>query len=203
QEWFESIPGEISDWLGEWRDRIAKWFTESYGMIGDKLGEWKDVIMDWFKTRPAEIYDELGNWWTKMGQWYDEARENIVAKLGEWWESIKKWFTDLPKKPEVRNSGKDIVEEVSGGTEDKRQDFIDRLGKLIVDVATAALAFAVVGLIATGRELISRIIEGMGSRLSDMRSKAGELIQGVIDRINNISLWGVGRNLIWGLINGI
>src|SRR5690606_21123398 len=106
-------------------------------------------------------------------------------------------------KPEIKDAGKNMIDKVSEGNEEKKDDFVSRLGRLIVDVAKAALIFAAVALFAAGRELVSRIITGIRNKLSDMRRAGRELVQKVVDGIKQLNLFSVGKDLIRGLINGI
>src|SRR5690554_2722811 len=224
-EWFRGMPDKIIETLEGWRDAmldwaqkqneenikqfeewgnaIRDWFTEMKTGIKDKLNEWKGAIIDWFSKRPGEIRDQLAEWWKKMSEWFSEIPSKIKKKLEEWWQAIKDWFKGVPDKPEIKDAGKNMIDKVSEGNEEKKDDFVSRLGRLIVDVAKAALIFAAVALFAAGRELVSRIITGIRNRLSDMRRAGRELVQKVVDGIKQLNLFSVGKDLIRGLINGI
>lgn len=202
-EWFASIPEQIGQWLESWWTRISDWFTTTKERIKTKLGEWKDAISEWFSTRPAEIGEHLSNWWTKMGEWFSEIPSRISAKLEEWWTAIKEWFKNVPNKPEIKDAGKKMVDKVSEGNNEKRNDFVTKLGRLIIDVAKAALAMAFVALFAAGREIIRDIIEGVTNMRDSLKRKALEVVQNAANAIRDIDLREIGKNIIQGLINGI
>lgn len=202
-EWFQSIPEQIGQWLSGWGERISDWFVETKDKIKSRLGEWRDAISEWFKTRPAEIGEHLSNWWTKMGEWFSEIPSRIKEKLEEWWQAIKEWFKSVPNKPEIKDAGKKMVDKVAEGNNEKRQDFITKLGRLIIDVAKAAVAMAFVALFAAGREIIRDIIEGVNNMRETLKRKALELIQKFAQTIQSVDLVQVGKNIINGLIRGI
>lgn len=179
--WFSEIPGRISEAFTAWWATITGWFDTTKESITTKLGEWWTAISNWFSTRPAEIYAQLGVWWEKISQWFSEVPGKITAKLGEWWTAIKTWFSSIPNKPEIKDSGKKMVDKLAEGNNEKKPEFMDKLGKIIVDVAIGAIAFAGVALIAAGREIVKRFIEG----------------------IKQIDLKQTGRDMVRGLIGGI
>lgn len=179
--WFSEIPGRISEAFTVWWATITGWFDTTKESITTKLGEWWAAISTWFSTRPAEIYAQLGVWWEKISLWFSEIPARITAKLGEWWTAIKTWFSSIPNKPEIKDSGKKMVDKLAEGNNEKKPEFMDKLGKIIVDVALGALAFAGVALIAAGREIVKRFIDG----------------------IKQIDLKQTGRDMVNGLIGGI
>lgn len=224
-DWFRGMPDKIVETLEGWRDAmidwaqkqneenikqfeewgnsIRNWFTEMKTGIKNKLNEWKSTIIDWFKRRPGEIREQLSQWWKKMSEWFSEIPSRIKTKLEEWWQTIKDWFKGVPNKPEIKNAGKNMIDKVSEGNKAKKDDFISKLGRLIVDVAKAALIVAAVALFAAGRGLVSRIITGIRNKLSDMRRAGRDLVQRVVDGIRQLNLYSTGQNLIRGLISGI
>src|SRR5690606_29722525 len=103
----------------------------------------------------------------------------------------------------VKNAGKNIIDKVSDGTKEKQPEFIDKLGKLIVDVMAAAMQLALIAIIAAGREIIKRIIEGITEKKKDLENKATEMIEGFKTVIANVDLEQVGRDIIAGLIVGL
>lgn len=176
--WFSEVPAKMVESFLEWSQTILEWFEEvKVGMI-EKLAGWSETIKEWFSTKPSEIYTQLGEWWTKISQWFSEIPAKITAKLGEWWTAIKNWFKGVPDKPEIKDSGKKMIDKMSDGNKEKKEDFINKLGKIIVDVAGAALAFAFVALVATGRELVERIIEGI--KEVDLKQTGKDMINGLI-----------------------
>lgn len=180
-EWFKSIPERIWNALTEWWATMSKWFIDTKNKIVAKLGEWWKSMSGWFKSLPGRIWTELTNVWNTMAKWFSEIPSKITAKLESWWAAMKAWFTALPNKPEVKNAGSNMVNKMSQGNSEKKKEFMDKLGKIVVDVALGALAFAAVVLVATGREIIKRFIDG----------------------IKQINLRETGKDMIRGLINGM
>src|SRR5699024_9570033 len=145
--------------------------------ISDKLGEWEDTIIERFGKRPGDIKVKLAEWGETFREWMSEIPAKITDKLEERWTAFKEWFDKVTDKLKVKNAGKNMIDKVAEGNEEKRDDFITKLGRLIIDVAKAALAAAVVTLFAVGRELIRDIISGMSNMFGSMVGKARELIQ--------------------------
>lgn len=203
QEEFLSIPEQLTTWLGEWWTSIGTWYDTTKENITTKLGEWWTGIGNWFATRPAEIETELEGWWTKISTWFSEVPARIEKKLEEWWTAIKSWFAAVPDKPEVKNAGKNMIDKVSEGNKEKEKDFTEKLGKLIVDVIGAALAVAVVAIIAAGRELITRMIDGINEQKPFAESAVGKILTAITNKVKEIDLLQAGKDAIQGLINGI
>lgn len=182
--WFKSIPDRIWNALTEWWATMSKWFVETKNKIVEKLGEWWTSISGWFKSMPGRIWSELTNWWNTMSKWFSEIPAKITAKLEEWWTAIKAWFTALPNKPEVKNAGSNMVNKMSEGNNEKKKEFMDKLGKIVVDVALGALAFAAVVLVATGREIIKRFIDGI--QQIDLRETGKDIIRGMVNGMSSM-----------------
>jgi TP901 family phage tail tape measure protein len=183
--WFTSIPSKISSKFTDWKNTITKWFDNTKSNIEDKLGDWWSTMSKWFESIPSKIGTQLEDWWNGMLKWFQSIPSKITSALEGWWTAIKSWFTSLPNKPEIKNAGSNMVDKLSDGNKAKKQDFMDKLGKIIVEVAEGALAFAVVALIATGRELIKRMIDGIGQKKSDLQAKAGELMSAFSSAISS------------------
>lgn len=204
-EWFESIPGTIREKLEVWKTTISDKFSEMKETVSTKLSEWKETIIGWFDKQPGNIRSSLTQWWSTFSTWMSEIPGKITAKLEEWWEAFKTWFKELPNKPEVKNAGSDMIDKVGEGNEAQRADFTSKLGRLIIDVAKAALAMAAVALFAVGRELIRDLISGVQSMSSSLNAKFSELGRGIVTKISGFfsDMVTAGKSLIAGLINGI
>jgi TP901 family phage tail tape measure protein len=202
-DWFEELPNNIVNALIGWKEAIVKWmieqneenkrqfsewgnsirtwFEETREKIKTKFSEWGESIRTWFAEAPEKIKTGLAKWWETMQTWFINTKEKIKEKLEGWWQSIKNWFSNLANKKEIKNAGKNMIKKLSDGTKDQKDDFSEKLGKLIVDVAAFALQFAFIALLSTGREIIKRILKG----------------------IKSINLKQAGKNLIDDLIAGI
>lgn len=216
-DWFKSIPQKIKAELKSWRTAIEEHFksklesgqkmleqygkmlVDFYGSIPEKikgrLDVWKKVVTDWYKDLKENAPKKLEEWWKSMQEWFKSIPKKIEAALEDWWKSIQKWFKGLKDKPEVKNAGKEMVDKVSEGNKEKKQEFMDKLGKLIVDVITAALAFAAVALIAAGRELIKRIISGVDQTKTNLETSAKNAISAFINGVSS-KLGDVARKAV-------
>lgn len=224
-EWFVSIPSKISEnlakwltvfavwfvdtrnaiikWFADWTSTIATWFSDTKENIITNLVEWFSAIAVWFKEMPSNIGTWLAEWWTKISTWFSEIPAYLTAKFEDWWEAIKAWFTSVPDKPEIKNMGKNMIDKVAAGNQEKKSELLDKLGKIIVDVALGALAIAGIALVAAGREIIKRLISGIQAMKVKLEDKIKELGDGVVKKMEDVNLKKVGIDIIQGLINGI
>lgn len=187
-EWFESMPTEIADSLILWRQSIFDWFEEMPGKIAKKLEDWKTAFEEWFVNMVATIKGGLDGWWIETKAWLKDLPKRFTDKLDDLKDSIVQWFKDLAKNTIFRDTGKEMMEKTIGGTEEKKQEFIDRLGKVIVDVMIAVGAAVLVATVAAGREIIKRIIEGVTNGKEDLKEAILGAIQGAIDSLVNIKI---------------
>ena len=58
-------------------------------------------------------------------------------------------------------------------------------------------------IISAGFELVSSLIRGIGEMLPDIGTAAGQLVRKLWDTITNINWIQLGKDIIWGIINGI
>lgn len=181
--WFQEAPGKITAFFEAWWESIKKWFEDTGAKITGKLEGWWEGIKTWFQEAPGKITGFLDGWWSNMKKWFEETKTKITEKLNEWWKTIREWFVNVPNKPEIRRTGREMIVNLGNGTKDKKGDFTDKLGKLIVDVTLAALAFAGVALLATGREIVKRMIKGIGE--VNLREAGQKIVQSLINGIKS------------------
>lgn len=182
-KWFKSIPKVMMDHLSTWKSTIVNWFIETRVSIGNSLASWWATIREWFVSIPTKISMSLSNWWNVIASWFVKTKKSWGTGLGGWWTTISTWFTSIPKmlkekldnwwkvisdwftnigkKPEIKDAGVTIVTNMFDGVAEEKDNFMDKLGKTIVDVALAAIVLAGVALVAVGREIIRRIIQGI------------------------------------------
>lgn len=203
--WFVEKVGDISSWLGGWLETIINWYETTKASIARKLGEWFETIQEWYTDMPGKIISWFGEWYDTIEKWFTDTVQLIQDKLEEWWTTIKDWLAGVPKKKEVRDTGKNIVDEISGGTKDKQDDFIQKLGRILVEVAKAALLIAAVAIFAMGKEIISRAMSGVSSMSGKMSNAVAKVITAAMNGIRQYANHFVtlGRNLIQGLIRGM
>lgn len=202
-EWLVSVPITIKEKLVEWTVSIGTWFIETKTSITEWLSEWVVAIGTWFTSMPGNIVNWLATWWVNISTWFSEIPMRITMKLAEWWIAIKTWFSEIPYKTEVKDAGKKLIDKLAQGTKEQEPDFMEKLGKLILTVLGGALAFVLVAVVATGRELIKLIIKGFNEMKSDLGDKAKELIIAAAKKMASVDLAQVGKDLIRGLIRGI
>lgn len=181
KEWFNSMPEKLRTHLEKWKVAIKKKYDEIKESIKTKLNEWYGTIKNWFESRPEKIRKFLNDWKKSIKDKFEEIKESIITKLNGWWKEIKNWFNGLPKKKEVKTAGRNVINKMIEGTKEKKEDFIDKLGKIIVDVAKGAIIFAGIALMAAGREICKRIIKS----------------------IKNVDFKQIGRNIVSSIISGI
>ena len=182
--WFASIPSKISEKLVEWGLTITIWLNNMRTKFEEKVGEWWKKISGFFTGAPGKITKYLSEWWTNMKKWFEDTVKKIQTKLDEWWTAIKNWFKGIPEKPEVKNAGSNMINKMSQGAKDKKSDFMDKLGKIIVDVAIGALKIGLITLIATGREIVKRLIDGI--KKVSLKSTGKKIIQSLVDGIKGM-----------------
>ena len=161
--WFTSLPSRTGAKLTEWGTSIRNWMIQKKNDWTTNLNGWWTTISAWFTGMPGKTKVKLDEWWASIKSWMTNTKKNWTNALNDWWQSIKTWFTSLQNKPEVKNSGNQIVNKVAQGAEEKKADWSKRLGKLIIDGIGYMLAAALIVIFAAGRELITRMADGIKS----------------------------------------
>lgn len=187
-EWFNSIPEKMNKYLNKWKTTIKNKFKEMKDAIKAKLIDWGLSITLWFAGIPGKMKKSFKSWWSTLKKEFDNAKKLIKEKLNSWWASIKSWFSSIHKRKEIKNAGKNMINEVSKGNKEKKKDFMDKLGKLIVDVLEWAAKFAFIAAVAAGREIIKRLLKGI--RETDFKKIGANIVQGIIDGI-----YSMGKSL--------
>lgn len=182
--WFAEIPVKMAQAFVGWTTAIITWYNETKTAIIEKFVEWNTAMFEWFNSRPGEILKWLATWWLAFAKWMSGIPKLISAKLEEWWTAFKTWFKSLPEKPEVKNAGRNMIDKVAKGTKEKQPEFMDKLGKLIVDVITGALMFAGIALVAAGREIVKRIIAGI--KEIDLKETGANIVRGLISGMGSM-----------------
>lgn len=214
-DWYTNAKTTIKNNLNEWWNAKRIWFDDTKRNIKTKLSDWWTSIGDWFNNSKKNISVKLAEWWQNMGKWYEDTKRNIKMKLDGWWDTIKNWFKEIPNKLEIKNSGKNMVDKMAQGSTEKKKDFMDKLGKMIVDALLGALAVIGVALIATGREIIKRVISGVtemkaqfGAKFTEVMNYAKQIVINKINDIKNLfkfkpSLPGVNTSTISSAYNTV
>lgn len=201
--WFTNLPTRVREKLETWKSNITSWFTEKVESVKQDLEKWGTTILNWFTELPGRVRVKLDEWKNNIVSWATKTKEDWTRSLEGWWQTIKTWFNGLKDKPEVKNSGKDLVKKVTDGTEEQKKTLFDKLGKIIVDALTFMLAFAAIALLAAGREVIKRIISGISDANASLNKKMTDITNGIVKKVKGVSLRQVGKDMIQGLINGM
>jgi TP901 family phage tail tape measure protein len=184
--WFVEMPGKIAKEMELWWKGIKKWFVETKKSITKQLETWWETLKSFFTETPGKIGKELENWWKSMKKWFIETKKSIGKQLESWWEGIKEWFSGLGNKKDIEDSGKKMIKKLKKGVTDagEKKDFMEKLGKLIVDCAGYAIVAAGFALLATGKEIVKRIAKGIESL--NLKKTGEKLIQSIIDGITGM-----------------
>lgn len=193
-DWFNSIPEKLNKRLEKWKSTIKNKFSEMREAIKLKLTDWGLSITVWFGSIPAKMRKSFKSWWDTLKKEFDNARKMIKSKLNNWWTSIKEWFSNIHKRREIKNAGKNMIDKVSQGNKEKKRDFMDKLGKLIVDVMVGAGKFAFIAAVATGREIIKRLLKGI--KETNFKSIGRNIVQSIIDGIFSMD-WSLSSAANW------
>ncbi|KZR60385.1 phage tail tape measure protein [Pseudobacillus badius] len=160
-EWFTETKNLIPKKLQEWWTNITSWITGKYNGWTSALGSWTKSIGTWFSELPGRTSTAIGSWWTSIKNSVVSLSTGWKSALDSWWTEIKNWFSSLGSKPEVKDSGKKLVNKISEGAGEQKKSFMDNIGKIIVDgLKNVAIIGAVIAL-SVGRELIKRMINGI------------------------------------------
>lgn len=179
---------------------IVKYLNNIPEAVKSKLGATANTVKEWavsIPTRISNTFASLGvtisNKLTEIPSMLKETGSNLVAQ-------IKTWFSGAGKEV-----GEAAVKNAAKGATGKKQELLDSLGKIIVDVAIAAITLAGVALLATGREIVKRISDGI-KNLFPVALQAGVgVIQNVISGVKSLvaQMLQIGKNIVQGVVDGI
>jgi len=205
QGWFNNMPSTLKELLQGWKAAIVKWTNEQNEENKRQFEIWKETLSKWFEAQKKNIKIWFNGWIKSLKQSFEDGKKAISEKLDGWWGAIKGWFTAMPKKHIIKSSGRSMIDKVSEGNKEKKKEFIDKLGKLIVDVMVGAGKVAFVAAIATGREIIKRIIDGVNNKIPALKSRINNVVGYITKPIKSLArtMFTSGKNLIGGLIDGI
>jgi hypothetical protein len=203
--WFAGIPTRFNEWFAAWKVKISQKFEEIKVTISEKLNGWWGAINSWFVAMPGRFENGFNKTWKSLRTSFDNAKKMINEKLDGWWSTIQNWFTEMPKKHIIKSSGRSMITKVADGNREKKSEFMDKLGKLIVDVLVGAGKVAFVVALATGRELIKRIISGVNNIIPSLKGSIKNIVGYIVNPIKALpkTMFNSGANLISGLIDGI
>lgn len=108
----------------------------------------------------------------------------------------------LDAAPDMLDTALSLVGSFLDGVQDSLPDVLDGAEELLWTLVDGLLDKAP-QLLSTGFQLIASLISGLGRSLPQIISKAGELVNAIIDSFFQINWLQVGRDVIWGIIQGL
>lgn len=166
-----------------WNDALT-WITQTVtGFWEDIKGLWNDAI--------TAIKDRVNEFWTSIKAAWNDALTWITQTVIGFWDDLKQLWDDALNliKEKVRSALQSIIDfftELPG----RVFGALAGLGGMLLDLFGGALGSAI-GAVAYGIGIIAGWFGGLPGRILDAIGDLGGL------------LWGVGRDIIQGLINGL
>lgn len=224
--WFTEKANILRDNLETWWTNTIDWWTELPSRVKAKMEEMGTAISNWFTEKRDLFYNGFDNWirsipsldswdniiqaklegfWTSVTNWFKQTRERWGSNLETWWESIKAWFDGLGQKKEIKDSGKNVIDKVKEGIEEKKPEFLERLAELLLDAPKYIfVAFAVLAL-AVGREAIERLIQGITEGVPNLLAKWEDIRIAIIKKLVEMTAnaYEKGKDILSGVTKGI
>lgn len=104
--------------------------------------------------------------------------------------------------PAIMDEGIAIIMSLVEGLYGAMPDILTAAGEMIFTLISG-LVQKIPDIISSGYELVSGLIRGISSMLPDIRTAAGQLVRMLWDTITSINWLELGKDIIWGIINGI
>lgn len=181
--WFTDQKENFIEKMADWTIAISTWFTDqkeefisgfagwttsiSQGLTDQKEGfisgfaEWSVTISTWFKEKPAEIVKDMALWTADIKKWFSEMPATMVKEMAIWSVTLKNWFSGAGDNVDSDKTGSDIIKNIKKGITDNEDDILEKIAEIILDLPGYVIAAAGILLVALGREIIERIIEGI------------------------------------------
>jgi TP901 family phage tail tape measure protein len=202
--WYEETKKNIRTKLETWWTDMGTWYDETKKNIRTKLDDWWNGMGQWYEDTKKNIRTKLNDWWNDMGTWFEETKGNIRGKLEGWWQELKNWFSGIWKKPEVKNSGSNIITSFTEGLTSQKPTLISKIASTIVDGLIFVAAAAAIIALAVGREIIKRIASGIGSAGSSITDALGNIFNSIWSYISSQynRLYNAAANIAAGFWKG-
>lgn len=104
--------------------------------------------------------------------------------------------------PAIMDEGIAIIMSLVEGLYGAMPDILTAAGEMIFTLI-GGLVQKIPDIINSGYELVSGLIRGISSMLPDIGTAAGQLVRMLWDTITSINWLELGKDIIWGIINGI
>lgn len=104
--------------------------------------------------------------------------------------------------PQILDEGTAILMSLVEGILNALPQILVAAGEAIATLLSGLLA-RLPDILSSGFELVSSLIRGIGNALPGIATAAGQLVRMLWDTIVNIDWLQLGKDIIWGIINGI
>lgn len=195
--WLSDKKESIVNGLKSWGTGFATFFTDTKDKVISKAKElgtnfgksiknqkdkiiegfktWGSNIGGWFVETKGNVIEGAKNLATNFGKTIINAKDRVVTAFNSWLKTIKNWFKGIGKKANTREAGKEIIDEVKEGAEEKKDDLMGRMGGIIIDGLKNLILIAGVIALSVGRELITRVSSGMKGAKNLVTKAASDL----------------------------
>lgn len=195
--WLSDKKESIANGLKSWGTGFATFFTDTKDKVISKAKElgtnfgksiknqkdkiiegfktWGSNIGGWFVETKGNVIEGAKNLATNFGETIINAKDRVVTAFNSWLKTIKNWFKGIGKKANTREAGKEIIDEVKEGAEEKKDDLMGRMGGIIIDGLKNLILIAGVIALSVGRELITRVSSGMKGAKNLVTKAASDL----------------------------
>jgi TP901 family phage tail tape measure protein len=203
--WFTNLPSKTKTGFDTWVNSISTWFSNAKERWSKRLSEWGTTISSWFTNLPSKTKTGFDSWVNSFGTWFNNTKKNWSANLDKWWGTIKGWFTGLGKRKEIEKSGSDMIDAVGKGIVKKKPAQLEKLSETILDTAEKVGAMALVLLLALGREMIERLITGIGKTVGALYNTWNKIKAWVIKTLANLAIdaFKKGKEILGKLVDGV
>lgn len=104
--------------------------------------------------------------------------------------------------PEILNEGSDIISSLVQGLRYALPKVLSAAGDAITTLLSGIIQ-NLPAIIKSGFDLVSSLIRGIGNALPGIVAAAGQLVQKIWNALKEVNWVQLGRDVIWGIINGI
>ena len=196
------------DWAGL-SQAIGRFFGEAFIEALDFMGGLVSRIADYFEEKVAEgPFDNVGlNIIYGIYTGISDAIKNIATWIKE---NVFDPFINGFKSAFGINSPSTVMAEQGGyiiaGLKKGITDAISSIGETIAKVVSAIVdkvSELYSKMLDAGKKAIENLVSGIGQKIEDAKSKAGEVITAVKGVFEGLDLFDIGKNLIQGFVNGV
>lgn len=178
-DFFYEMPKKIKEKSFEMWQTFKENFLDKKDAIKEGFVNWKDGISEWFTKTKNSVRDGAENFGENFKTGLVSKKDAVIEGLNTWWTSMKDWFSNLGKKQEVKNSGKEMTKSIGDGFKEGKGDLLEKVAEVIVDIPKYILIVGAVLFFAVGRELLKRTSEGFTSMKETLQKVISNLWEGL------------------------